>query len=406
MLRRFFCHKSQAFTNPYFSSFFFRGYEVRYSLGHYSSDNAPRRINRVAFTLVELLVVIAIIGILVALLLPAVQSAREAARRIQCTNQIKQIGLAMHNFHATKNYFPPTGIINAEKPYNESSPGKLAPVPNPAKYPGGSSGPPWTVLILPYMEGNALFEQMDMSEPFAVLVDQAMNNYAGGSVNFQFQLQPNEAFHCPSDPFVDQQNTISCYAICHGGGPGPNETTAPTAAPATEGDCYPVPRPNPANYDPACTWHAASIPHHLVTFTNGVAYGNSKIDTGKITDGTSKTIHVGENRLHYLNGTHSIPNRYTTWASAQNENVNFGVPQHTGAASRGINADGKVAGTEYIGWILNGFVCMNFGSFHPGGANFCFADGSAHFLSEDVDQELFYSYGRRADGVPPGGDTL
>ena len=100
-----------------------------------------KRTSRWAFTLVELLVVIAIIGVLVALLLPAVQSAREAARRMQCTNNLKQIGLAMHNYHGANNTFPSGSMIGR---------------------PGAWSwGPAWGVSILPYAEQTVLFDQFD-----------------------------------------------------------------------------------------------------------------------------------------------------------------------------------------------------------------------------------------------------
>lgn len=364
------------------------------------------RSNRTAFTLVELLVVIAIIGILVALLLPAVQSARESARRMQCTNQNKQLGLAMHNYLSTTGHFPPTGLINPEEPVSDTTPGWLSPIPASPKFRRNFSGPPWSVLILPYMEGTALHDQMDMSQPFAIFADQVLS-LPNASPNFKLQIQPNQAYHCPSDPFVAEQDTLSCYAICQGGGPGPAQTSGPTLTPATPGDCFPNPRPATPNYDPVCTWHAVgggNAGSGLVTFTNGVAHGNSEISPAKILDGTSKTILVGENRLHYMNGEHTgIPNRYTTWASAHNEHSTYGVPPNTGAASNGINADGRVAGTQIIKWIHQGWVSINFGSFHPGGATFTFADGSTHFLSEDIDQDLFHSLGRRADGLAPGG---
>ncbi|HTN77380.1 MAG TPA: DUF1559 domain-containing protein, partial [Pirellulaceae bacterium] len=103
---------------------------------------------RRAFTLVELLVVIAIIGVLVALLLPAVQAAREAARRMQCSNNVKQLGLSLHNHHDTYNRFPPGGA-NDQTPFGTET----------ATSGWGSS---WMVYILPYIEQNALYSQWQM----------------------------------------------------------------------------------------------------------------------------------------------------------------------------------------------------------------------------------------------------
>ncbi|MFI4873933.1 MAG: DUF1559 domain-containing protein, partial [Blastopirellula sp. JB062] len=115
------------------------------------------RLHRSGFTLVELLVVIAIIGVLIGLLLPAVQQAREAARRIQCVNNLKQFGLAMHNYHDTHKTF---------------ASGSISPISNPAssnwckessRNTGGAS---WTILILPFLEQNNLHERFVFEEPF------------------------------------------------------------------------------------------------------------------------------------------------------------------------------------------------------------------------------------------------
>ncbi len=104
---------------------------------------------RPAFTLVELLVVIAIIGVLVALLLPAIQSAREAARRAQCTNQLKQLGLALHNYHDVHRTFPPSGLHNRDG--------------HGASATSSSWGPSWIVMTLPFLEQEALYSQYDFS---------------------------------------------------------------------------------------------------------------------------------------------------------------------------------------------------------------------------------------------------
>ena len=132
------------------------------------------------FTLVELLVVIAIIGILIALLLPAVQAAREAARRMQCSNKLRQIGLAMHNYHDTHRVFPPGAIA-----FVDSCP--------PSGYRAQDQGPPWSVLILPYIERMSLYQDFDFSGTFSARLSDNGSNQA-------LQFTPMATFQCPSDP--------------------------------------------------------------------------------------------------------------------------------------------------------------------------------------------------------------
>src|SRR5688572_27028117 len=131
------------------------------------------RKTREGFTLVELLVVIAIIGVLVALLLPAVQSAREAARRMQCQNNLKQFGLALHNYHDANMAFPPSSVWKQEAHIAELNSSNL--------------GPNWIIMILPYMEQQSLFDSFDFN--FAI---PAKENAVPRSTRLAVTL-------CPSD---------------------------------------------------------------------------------------------------------------------------------------------------------------------------------------------------------------
>jgi prepilin-type N-terminal cleavage/methylation domain-containing protein len=165
----------------------------------------PRR----AFTLVELLVVIAIIGILVALLLPAVQAAREAARRMSCGNNLKQLGLALHNYHDTYKIFPPAHIPFVPSGAAAGAPGTVNPADghiNGFSNAGGNYqaqyGPSWMVLILPFMEQQPLHQLFNpgfsMSEP-------APNNNARVRGTFV------EAYVCPSDSYASIENALTRY---------------------------------------------------------------------------------------------------------------------------------------------------------------------------------------------------
>jgi prepilin-type N-terminal cleavage/methylation domain-containing protein len=136
------------------------------------SSASPR--SRAGFTLVELLVVIAIIGILVALLLPAVQSAREAARRMQCQNNVKQLGLALHNYHDTNKVFPPSAQFRDESQIDSKTNNQL--------------GPSWVVAILPFAEQQNLFNQFNLS----VSITDNSNMIARST--------PLPWMQCPSDP--------------------------------------------------------------------------------------------------------------------------------------------------------------------------------------------------------------
>lgn len=187
---------------------------------------------RNGFTLVELLVVIAIIGVLIALLLPAVQQARESARRIQCTNNLKQLGLALHNYHDTHLVFPPGYIVN--------------------------SGWSWGSFILPQAEQNNVYDQLNQPN---VMVD---NTTALAAAKTSLDM-----FLCPSDivPELNGQRVISVNG---------NHTIGSSSYVGVQGDSDPNPKANPG------------------IDTNGVLYWNSRVRMADITDGTTNTLFIGE----------------------------------------------------------------------------------------------------------------
>ncbi|WP_146428894.1 DUF1559 family PulG-like putative transporter [Blastopirellula retiformator] len=168
-------------------------------------EPAARRL-RAGFTLVELLVVIAIIGVLIALLLPAVQQAREAARRMSCTNNLKQIGLALHNYHDPHLRFP-AGAFS----------GHVTCTAGGQPMSGSTSEcnqvwAPWTVMILPSMEEGPLYDKFDFTRIFPPFTDSC------SSPNKQWQAQPPKKYQCPSDPLSSGDTPTLNYLACQGGG--------------------------------------------------------------------------------------------------------------------------------------------------------------------------------------------
>jgi len=173
-------------------------------LGDFIEMNIAKRHR--GFTLIELLVVIAIIAVLIALLLPAVQQAREAARRTQCKNNLKQMGLALHNYHDVANTFPPGWIST------------WAQSPTPASYPGDSWG--WPVFLLPYMDQGNIYNQINFNVGFPAGFNAAGTTPvpATGSGVIGVEATPLSVFQCPSSDSLNALiqraggNTNSCGA--------------------------------------------------------------------------------------------------------------------------------------------------------------------------------------------------
>ena len=200
------------------------------------------RHNKQGFTLVELLVVIAIIGILIALLLPAVQSAREAARRMQCTNNLKQQGLGLHSYHATHNRFP-SGMHCFS----------------------GVHGYSWGAVILPFLEQGVASDQINFDEPYY-----AGNMDPNESMNWQTMQIPMDVYICPSDP--------------HGGG------WVEVGVGGDNNDARATSYSGVADSE----WHNYPGSKNPREDCNGMLFGNSAIRVGDVSDGTNHTLFVGE----------------------------------------------------------------------------------------------------------------
>ncbi|MBI3461872.1 MAG: DUF1559 domain-containing protein [Planctomycetes bacterium] len=318
----------------------------------------PRR----AFTLVELLVVIAIIGILIALLLPAVQAAREAARRSQCTNNLKQIGLAQHNFHDNFNGFPPR---NFRAPWNTPVAGIAGP--------GGFWS--WTVLLFPYVEQQARYNALDpKNNNISILPATAV--YGGITGLLQ---QPVPVFRCPSStgPATNQY-----YRVV---GTSSTPITANNGTPsATSGQDYAT-----SNY----------VMNEMVNFPKPRTYKASRI--ADIRDGTSNTLLLAERALNIapiqatsgppvMNGSRRFVAAllYGYWTGGTYTNNPSALIFHT---CYPINtptniSDKPAAQVDYSPGtnVVPGRNHFNVASMHPGGAMVAFCDGSVRFLSQNL----------------------
>ena len=305
--------------------------------------------SRPAFTLVELLVVIAIIAMLVTLLLPAVQAARAAARRAQCSNQIRQLVLACMNNESAQSHFPAGSVNKDMADITECGGGD------------GPGGPPWTVRVLPYTEDVALFDLFDMDAKFT-----STTNVPGSPRNHAVFLEENPAYKCPSDPLTGLETNYITYFGVQGGGA-----------------------------EPRCTSQANSRQF----FDNGVMYVNAAVPIQRITDGTSKTWLIGETR--YCDQTVSFTRTdgkrdgWCGWASSAKKGT-WALPMVLAAAVEPINAfahrdvDPTLVKTLDIQTRL-------FGSHHTGGAHFGAADGSVAMVSDDIDVAAYYQMAVRND---------
>ncbi len=293
------------------------------------------------FTLIELLVVISIIGVLIALLLPAVQAAREAARRAQCTNNLKQMGIALQNYHDSLGAFPPGYVSGFDRNGADTGPGWG-----------------WAAMILPQMEQGNLFNSINFSLP--------IEEPANGTV----RLVGIQAFLCPSD------------------------TVKPIWT-ATQHDLMgkpvaPICDVSPSNY---IGMYGTTEPG---VDGVGIFSRNSKIAIRDITDGTSQTIIVGE-RSHHL--------CEATWVGAVTNASLFPSPgspappvvDNASGMVLGHSGDrnGPGAPTSYVN---------QFSSRHPGGVNFLFVDGHVQFLKTTMNYSTYNALSTRAGGEVVGGD--
>lgn len=361
------------------------------------------------FTLIELLVVIAIIAVLIALLLPAVQSAREAARRAQCVNNLKQLGLAIANYESTYGTFPPGGITTKGNPWD-----------------AGANSFNWRVLVLPQMEGNNAFNAAN----FDVNASSGGGASAGLATAYKLTFS---AFLCPSDG--ENGNGLLPNGQLGAGNPKGqycNQVIDPATGSATAmvpvsnyggsfGDnycggvlcgglpweTYPAPTAGRAKIGWDGYWGTNFGPPGGFTAGAGIMRGffdyrltAAPPTIASVTDGTSNTIIVGEmlpsraadaNFWFQNGGTHgtTVP---INW------NSNTVDPSSANCVNNWQGASAPL-GCRF------GAAAKGFASFHSGGANFSFSDGSVKFLKSTIAMPVYCALGSRNGGEVISADS-
>ncbi len=313
----------------------------------------PKNGKRRGFTLIELLVVIAIIAVLVALLLPAVQQAREAARRSSCKNNMKQLGVALHNYHDVHRVFPSGWIgANAAGPHTGLDSPDLT---------GFGNGFGWGAMALPFIESGSLYSQLNFSLP---LTDSANASSIATVVS---------VFQCPSDPKPDTAQVTDSAS---------NSFTLGTS-----------------NYmgvfgirDVDDCEIGVGVTATEQCTAEGIFYHNSRVSMRDITDGTSSTFMLGERTTFYPNLNTRANPFYGTWMGLV-PNSTEGAERFLGHCQHGPN---YALGRDGAGLSIGD--PGDFGSSHTGGAQFVLADGSVRFISENIDTPTFQKLGQISDG--------
>jgi prepilin-type N-terminal cleavage/methylation domain-containing protein len=331
------------------------------------------RLDRSAFTLIELLVVIAIIAILIGLLLPAVQKVREAAARSQCQNNLKQLAVALHTYESDHGKLPPAG-----KGYGWcASPHTTLGVVGDANIQNMSG---W-VLVLPYIEQLAIYQQLNLDGPFSNLSVGCCCGYTGnttGTLNGSAQTNGNAAlmgveiktFQCPSDL---RRLRLEPASSCYGASP-----THPGAK--TNYDFVTDRNLNGISSASGCNGYKRQP--NTLRYMFGE---NSATKLTEVTDGTSNTFMIGET-VHEVRNGRAPAWGYRGW-------VMTGVdPQ-----SPGINFWGT--GANFKQWRLDSWGYA--GSLHPGGCHFAMGDASVRFVRETNSTTALLLTARMADGGNP-----
>jgi prepilin-type N-terminal cleavage/methylation domain-containing protein len=360
-------------------------------------DDLERKL-RPGFTLVELLVVIAIIGILIALLMPAIQSVRQAARRVQCANNIRQIGLAVHNFHDSMGYIPTTTTG-----------------PDVSSNPQVGGFYSWLAMVLPQVEQGNLHGLIDFSLPLS-----DHTNYSSGSSYLDYSISPQHpnavaagtivsTYLCPSDPHGVVQSHDGGERLAPGSYAGnvgwPRSSHYRGEVPITKQNGF-FGLANPLSPD---SWHVPKVRFKDITdgLSNTAAIAERKISVLRVIEASFGTF-VDPNEdvnmqsycgsglgarsldvwVNYVGSVSESDPRYSdkhghSWMSG------WTFAANTYMHAMPINQkNGHIYGGEGIGYNI-----VTPGSYHYGGINVQMADGSTRFVSESIDLPVWWSLG-------------
>ncbi len=330
----------------------------------------PSRKHQRGFTIIELLVVIAVIAILLSMLLPAVQGARAAARRMQCRNNLKQLGLALHNYQSTYRVFPPSELDS----YGDAGcdPNEVAVEDNPGRCSDYQS---WTTLCLPFIDQTAMADSYDYESSWC-----SLRNRSAVST-------PLPVFVCPSTPGarrIDRFHVVGAAATDY--------ASVNRVAKRVFSDVFGVPVPSQASRRGALSEYGANGPSQIVdgmsnTLMLSECAGRPEAWVlGKRMTASQFSAYTDDKIT--LAGTQLVAANGAGWADPD-----------AGFHVKGVQSDGV---TVYGPVFVNGINAGATYSFHSGGAQTLLSDGSVHFLSENIDDWVYVTLCTRAGGEVMG----